>query len=245
MRQLFFVALLLVFSPGYLGAAPHETQNARPARPREIRSGTHWVRNSAEYRALLIQTFRLAGEKLEKIAEKKERGRWAVALDADETILNNSRYNAERERQGLGYTFESWKAWTERREARALPGAVDFLKKVRALGGIIAIVTNRRTNQRKDTISVFQSRGILYDMALFRKDTGEKEARWESIRNGKAAPNLKKLEIVMWIGDNIEDFPGLTQALRFEGPEKFGEFGKKYFVLPNPMYGSWEKNPKE
>jgi predicted secreted acid phosphatase len=40
-------------------------------------------------------------------------------------------------------------------------------------------------------------------------------------------------------GDNLEDFPGMSQE-RYEG----GAFGSRYFVLPNPSYGSWEGLPR-
>jgi predicted secreted acid phosphatase len=52
---------------------------------------------------------------------------------------------------------------------------------------------------------------------------------------------MPKLTVVAWVGDNIQDFPRLTQASRND-PAAFADFGRRYFVLPNPMYGSWERN---
>jgi predicted secreted acid phosphatase len=46
--------------------------------------------------------------------------------------------------------------------------------------------------------------------------------------------------VVAWVGDNILDFPGMTQAARGD-PRALAEFGKRYFILPNPMYGSWQQ----
>jgi predicted secreted acid phosphatase len=46
----------------------------------------------------------------------------------------------------------------------------------------------------------------------------------------------------MWVGDNIQDFPRLRQDVRTQGDSVFAEFGDRFFVLPNPMYGSWERN---
>ena len=45
-----------------------------------------------------------------------------------------------------------------------------------------------------------------------------------------------------FVGDNIQDFPEKSQAIRERGDEAFADFGARFFVLPNPMYGSWEKN---
>jgi len=48
---------------------------------------------------------------------------------------------------------------------------------------------------------------------------------------------------VMWVGDNIQDFPRLRQDIRSSSDSAFAEFGDRFIVLPNPMYGSWERNP--
>ena len=40
--------------------------------------------------------------------------------------------------------------------------------------------------------------------------------------------------------DNIMDFPDTTQSIRAKGESAFTEFGARWFVLPNPMYGSWQ-----
>ena len=49
--------------------------------------------------------------------------------------------------------------------------------------------------------------------------------------------NVAPLDVLIWIGDNIQDFPNLSQS----GPGDFAPFGIHYFTLPNPMYGSWQK----
>jgi predicted secreted acid phosphatase len=47
---------------------------------------------------------------------------------------------------------------------------------------------------------------------------------------------------VAFVGDNIQDFPSLSQAIRKQGDDAFADFGVRFFALPNPMYGSWERN---
>ncbi|MFI5257962.1 MAG: HAD family acid phosphatase [Gemmatimonadales bacterium] len=55
---------------------------------------------------------------------------------------------------------------------------------------------------------------------------------------------MPPLRVLMWVGDNIQDFPALTQAAMRSAPASaFDEFGERFVVLPNPMYGSWEGNP--
>jgi 5'-nucleotidase (lipoprotein e(P4) family) len=201
-----------------------------------------WVRDSAEHRALFIQVFRSATAEVEAAAATRQDGTWAVVIDADQTILDNSLYQVERERQGLGFTRESWRAWTERQEAVPLPGAKGLLARVRALGGRIAIVTNRRGSECPDTEAVLRAHDLVYDVILCRPEDGpsDKNARFDAVARGSTPAGLPPLEIVAFLGDNIRDFPGQDQALRTQGEDAFGDFGARFFVLPNPMYGSWE-----
>ena len=44
---------------------------------------------------------------------------------------------------------------------------------------------------------------------------------------------------VAFVGDNILDCPNLTQAAR-KDETTLAPFGIRYFLVPNPMYGSWQ-----
>jgi len=199
-----------------------------------------WVRGAAEHRALFVQVFRAATAHVETAAAMRTGGTWAVVLDADETVIDNSLYQLERAAAGLPFDRASWSAWTARREAVPLPGATAFLTRVRALGGRIAIVTNRRESECPDTEAVFSAHGLAYDVMLCRPESsGDKNPRFEAIARGTTAAGLPPLEIVAFVGDNILDFPQQSQALRQAGDEAFNEFGARFFVVPNPMYGSW------
>jgi predicted secreted acid phosphatase len=70
----------------------------------------------------------------------------------------------------------------------------------------------------------------------------DKNPRFEAVERGTTAAGLPPLEIVAFVGDNVRDFPGQSQAIRKQGDEAFAAFGARFFVLPNPMYGSWEGN---
>jgi 5'-nucleotidase (lipoprotein e(P4) family) len=200
-----------------------------------------WVRDSAEYFAALEQVYRTATEQVERQAKGRAAGAWGVVLDADETVISNATYQLERARQGLGYSSESWNAWVKRREATALPGAGRFLTRVRALGGRVAIVTNRLESECDDTAAVFKTHALVYDAMLCRPDKGpsDKNPRFAVIAEGRSAASSTPLEIVAFVGDNILDFPKLSQQIRQQGAAGFADFGVRYFLVPNPMYGSW------
>jgi 5'-nucleotidase (lipoprotein e(P4) family) len=209
----------------------------------DLSASVRWVADSAEYRAIFHQTYRLAGERLEAVVSAWDGGPWAVALDADETVISNAPYEEMLEERGVSHTSELWAEWVGKQAAPALPGALAFLDRVRALGGRIAIVTNRAEALCPDTEANLEAIGVPFDVVLCRPPgESEKEPRWRSVEDGTAAPGLPPLEIVLWLGDNIQDFPGLDQELRFEDPEAYGEFGERFFALPNPMYGSWTGN---
>ncbi len=207
-----------------------------------VTNGTTWVRQSAEYAALTRQIYQQALTHVAAAVRDRQTGTWAVILDADETVLDNSLYQVERERQGLVFTPESWNAWVRRREAVPIPGSAAFLRQVAALGGRIAIVTNRLESECEDTREVFRAHGLPFDVMLCRPDgqPSDKNPRFASVAAGRAFGASAPVEVVAVLGDNILDFPALSQALRQQPDAAFAAFGAKYFVLPNPMYGSWQ-----
>ena len=200
-----------------------------------------WVRNSAEHRALFLQVYRQATERVEREAAVRRAGTWAVVLDADETVLDNSPYEVERTEAGRPFTPASWRRWTQQRAAQPLPGAAAFLARVHALGGRIAIVTNRAESECPDTEANFRADGLPFDVMLCQPvgSGGDKNPRFAAVADGTTPAGLPPLAIVAFLGDNILDFPHLSQAIAGQGDGAFAEFGREFFLLPNPLYGSW------
>ncbi len=204
----------------------------------------HWVRTAAEHDLLFRQTYAWITERVEARASGLEPGAWAVIVDADETVLDNSEYQLRRSRQGLGYTSESWAVWVREEAAPALPGAVSFLRRVKELGGRVAVITNRNEDVCEPTRRNLEAVGLTIDVVLCRQPgVSEKETRSRSVQDGTTSADLPPLEIVAWVGDNIHDFPGGSQELPNTDPGSLADFGLRFFLLPNPMYGSWERNP--
>lgn len=224
--------------PAAPAAAASPAPPARPSLPNDLK----WVRDAAEYQALVLQTFRAAADRVDQQARSHARGTWAVVADADETIISNFQYQLERALQGAGFSSQTWNAWTRRREAVPLPGAAAFLARVRELGGRIAIVTNRLGSECADTEAVFRARQLAYDVMLCRPDgtPSDKNPRFAAVASGRAFGLTAAIDVVAFLGDNILDFPALSQQTRAAGAAGFTEFGVRYFMMPNPMYGSWQ-----
>lgn len=206
----------------------------------------HWMRNSAEYPAVTRQVFALATLKLEAMkrdGKLPNDGRWAVSMDADETIFDNSQY--AKESRGAAFDETTWDAWCRRAEATAVPGSVAFARRVKELGGRLAIVSNRHTRTQMETVANLRSLGVEFDVVLLKQDSSDKSPRWKAIETGATDADLPPLEIVMYVGDNIYDFPGQSQELRNSSDGgAYDPFGEVYFVLPNPNYGSFARNPR-
>lgn len=205
----------------------------------------HWFRNSAEYKAIAYQTYADATEELEALVASGslEGVDWAVSLDADETVLDNSLH--EKERAGEPFNSKDWIEWCRREEAPAIPGSVAFIKRVKELGGKVAIVSNRSVQVQKATEANLRKLGVDFDVVLLKDKVSDKQPRWDLVEQGKAKKGLGPQRIVMWFGDNIHDFPGASQALAGESADAFELFGKRYFVFPNPTYGSWVKTDRK
>lgn len=201
-----------------------------------------WVRDSAEYRALCVQAYALAGRRIEELAAGRQPGTWAVALDVDETVLSNLDHEIELEADNGVFDEAGWARWVARRGAPVLPGSVPFLERVHRMGGKIALVSNRDLPMQADTEANLRAQGVPFDLLLLRTspDKGAKQARWDAVEQGTAAPGVPPLEILMWVGDNIKDFPGGDQKLHDAPVEALAAFGDRFIVVPNPLYGSWK-----
>lgn len=245
MKRLSWVGLVLV-ATGCASAtrAPVMATDAPPPPHATLPAAIHWARNSAEHDMLFRQIYALAADRLRGMIPGRAAGSWAVILDADETVLDNSTYQKERAALGEGYTSESWNAWVRRVEATPLPGAADFIANVRALGGRVAIVTNRTEAVCPATRENLVRVGIVVDVVLCRPpESSDKNPRFRAVQQGTTGADLPPVDVLMWLGDNIQDFPGLDQNLRVMAGPSVPAFGDSYFLLPNPMYGSWESNP--
>jgi len=218
---------------------------ATAAAPTQVPGGIRWFASAAEQRAAYVQTYRFATATIERLAGARSAGSWAVILDADETVIDNSPYEIQQARLGVPYDSVTWDAWVKRGAAPALPGAVEFTSRVHALGGRVVIVTNRDQQYCSVTHDNIIRVGVPADEVLCRTDrvSGSKDPRFAAVQSGTAPSILPPLEVLMWVGDNIQDFPHLTQAIRTAPDSALAGFGERYIVLPNPMYGSWERNP--
>lgn len=233
-----------------ISTAQQGTQPAQTVANNEYQLGaTLYMQKAGEYRALAYQAFNMARwaldadldkrnfRKLSKAEQKKPR---AIMVDIDETMLDNSPAQALAIRDRTPFNLKDWYAWGEMRKAKAIPGAVDFAKYAKSLGTRVFFVSNRDEVQKRATIDNLRSVGfpdVSDENVLLKTDASSKEARRQII--------LQKYRIVMFIGDNLDDHSNVFEKKSVE--DRFVEvdkakdlFGKRYIMLPNAMYGTWE-----
>ncbi len=216
--------------------------------PRAIK----WVTKSVEYAAVCVQTYRSAWQAVKARARHETRP-WVVIMDVDETVLDNSQYALERVAVDSGYTPQSWAKWVQRMEAGLIPGAKAFIDSVHALGtrGSIAYITDRDYALEKPTIENLKKYGLFEkgDIILTRKGPNDTKAKRRHCVETGSGPckDLGPRVIIALIGDNIRDIVPVysmekARKLRNEIIPNDPKWGTKYFVLPNPTYGSWERD---
>ena len=196
MRQSIVVAAL-----GVCVVATLRGQTAPIAHSLEIK----FVRDSAEYATSARQTYRLAGDAVRRAAQASGRTPWAVVLDLDETVLDNSAYQLERAAYGLPFESASWAAWTERREAGAVPGVSEFIATVRQLGGHVAWISNRNTTVEMPTRSNLQALGVWNEddrLCLQRDSQHTKRMRRAEVVSGAGtcAWSGRTMKVAVFVG---------------------------------------------
>ena len=209
-----------------------------------------YQQKAAEYRALCYQAFNIARERLDADLDKKNTKRLpraerkmprAIIVDIDETVLDNSPAQAYSAKNGIGFNLKDWYAWGEMRKAKPVPGAVDFLNYAVSRGVRIYYVSNRDEVQKQATIDNLQRVGFkdvtAENVLLRQNNSSPKGPRRDYVS--------EKYRIVLLVGDNLDDFSSVFErrstAERFASADEMREvWGKRFIVLPNAMYGTWE-----
>jgi len=236
MSSIFFLIIVIVGSCGKKA----EQQTDDISKNEHLVMSVLYLQKAAEARALYYQAYNIARFRLQQQLETvSSPGRLAVVVDIDETVLNNTPYEAKLILTGESYpTF--WESWVNMAEAKPVPGALEFLKFADKKGVNIFYVSNRKDFLLRGTLQNLKKLGFPQadeEHIMLREKESSKEPRRKKIS--------KSYDIALFIGDNLNDFSAvferLTVADRFAKVDSLkSAFGTKFIVLPNPMYGEWE-----
>lgn len=220
-----------------------------------------WVQRSAEYKALSEQTYRAAADHLDAALKAKhwdalvpeERGnaatglKPAVVLDVDETVLDNSPYQARLIHDHAQYDEVTWDQWVAEKKARAVPGVVDFARAAKARGVTLLYVSNRAVHLKDATIANLKAAGlpVADDSVFLGLGTNvpgcEQNGTEKNCRRKLAG---QKYRVLMQFGDQLGDFVQVvanTEQGRQQLLDQYHDwFGQRWWMLAGPTYGSWE-----
>jgi len=239
-------------------AAPQNVDNAL--------NSTLWLQTASEYKANAIQAYNSAIHNIRQAITDRswtaaiEQGANysslppAIILDVDETVLDNSQYQAQLVLNGAEFDPETWDRWMAMASARALPGAVDFINSVSAMGVAVFYITNRECKQRSkagppcpqetDTIDNLLTTGIEEvkpENILLKREKPE----WSSEKKYRREEVASRYRVLMLFGDDLGDFlpdvkKNITPKQRDELVHQYRDnWGVRWFVFSNPVYGSW------
>lgn len=210
-----------------------------------VNGGKVWAllyqQRAAEYKALCFQAYNMARLRLDEALKHKGKKPLAVVTDVDETVLDNSPYDAAMAVKNKDFDLPAWKTWTAKGIADTVPGAPSFFKYAASKGVTVFYVTNRDEDEREGTtknLKLYNLPNADKEHLLLRQTASSKEARRQEV--------LKKYNVVLYCGDNLPDFDAAydnkpPQDNRNASTEKLKKyFGYKYIVIPNPGYGDFE-----
>lgn len=218
----------------------------------ESANATLWSLTAPEFHAGATQAYRAATDNLDTALGDPQ---WtaaleqtdsyadlppAVMMDIDQTILDNSLYNARIVMEYGEYTQETFSAWCEEIAATAIPGSKEFIDYAQSRGVTVIFYSRRIESLRECTTKNMEVLGIPVQQEYLLLNNKQPESKKAYLRTELS----KRFRILLLVGDDLEDFvadsrtdPAARMALVKRHADRWG---RQWIVLPNPMYGAWD-----
>jgi acid phosphatase len=230
-----------------------------------------WMQSSAEYEVLSRATYEAAAAALSRaLADKtwtaavEQSGDFsdkppAVIVDIDETVLDNSPFQGQLVLDATAYSPEAWNDWVSRASARAIAGAIDFARAAAERKVVVFYVTNRAADLEPVTLRNLMCAEKEADgsctgfpvpdrTAILCRDETPPEGgpRWTPDKTERRRYLAERYRILLLVGDDLRDFVYTPERVTPEGRvalarEHSAKWGSRWFLLPNPAYGSWDR----
>jgi len=193
----------------------------------------------------------------------------AVILDIDETVLGTLPFQAWLVKNDRRFAPISWHAWVSEASAEPVPGALDFVRYAMQKGVTVFYLSNRAYRGAFDTnangqidpgeeqvdlepftisnlvrVGLLPQKNVSNEGAvLLRGETGADgriKKGWASRDKATRRESLSSdYRVVLIMGDNLNDIVG--EEFHDVLDSNRARWGRSWIVLPNPVYGYWEK----
>jgi 5'-nucleotidase (lipoprotein e(P4) family) len=172
----------------------------------------------------------------------------AIIVDVDETVLDNAPSQVRQIRAGSEFEPGTWDAWVAEHKARPLAGAAEFLSAAARRGVTVFYITNRKAYAVDATTQNLRDTGFPVAAASQVLGAGTEvegcETKSPSDKSCRRQLVGRTHRVLMQFGDQTGDFVAAAssaQESRAAAVAPYADWlGERWFVLPNPMYGSWE-----
>jgi 5'-nucleotidase (lipoprotein e(P4) family) len=219
-----------------------------------------WTQRSVEFKGNSLTAFALAKIRLDQaLADKswtaapgEQKGDYqnlppAVVLDVDETLLDNSAYQAWTIIKSTSFEPKTWTSFVNAKISIPIPGAVDFTKYAASKGVKVFYVSNRTAEEKPATVESMKQFGFPTDSAVDTFLFAREKPDWGSAKSVRRLVITKDYRVILNIGDNFGDFSDAYRGTEEERQKVFDEnkdrWGREWIVIANPTYGSFESAP--
>lgn len=229
-----FILATLPFMLAACSGDPSANWYANASANKPLTPEVAYVAHSDDFTHSTSAAFADATDYIVKRAPQLKRGSWAVVMDLDQTVMNNIGYHTAIDRAGETYTPETWRAWTDVKQATLIPGALEFIRKVNAWGGHVAFVSNRRDYEQLATEENLAALGIKrgrdFRVLITRAapfGEHDKESRFAVVPHDLRAQGYANVRTIAYLGD-----------VKGDAPRRLN--GAKFFCIPQGgMYGEY------
>ena len=258
-RQGGWLAILALIAA--LGSsAPALAQQAPDPPASDLLNAVLWMQRSVEFKASALTAFALARIRLDQAladpswtgAPKEQAGAYqsfptAVILDIDETILDNSGYQAWMALKGTTFDAKTWNAYVNTVASPPIPGALEFARYADAKGVKVFYISNRAAEEEPATRKNLERFGFPMGGKVDTMLMARKQPHWGSAKGTRRAHVARSYRVLLNVGDNFGDFVDEyrgTEAERLKVLEQHKDrWGREWIMIANPAYGSFESAP--
>ena len=257
-RSRWSASLVLVVVLGAAAAVPAQQTPDPPAS--DLLNAVLWMQRSVEFKATALTAFALARIRLDQAladptwtgAPKEQTGAYqalpaAVILDIDETILDNSGYQAWMTLKGTTFDPKTWNAYVKTVTSLPIPGALEFAQYADARGVKVFYISNRTAEEGPVTRKNLEKFGFPMGGSTDTMLMARQQPDWGSAKGTRRAHVAKSYRILLNIGDNFGDFLDEargSEAERLKALEQHKDrWGREWIMIANPAYGSFESAP--